>query len=207
MITTNIDVLDGLVNGAVGTRRGRFFERKPPPPCAHAARQPCPSSVDERRSSTEDGQGCRVACAQGGGGSHSKKRPRRTGNHGQPRAPVLPSPTSLRLSMGEILGTSRLQHCNDNAAAGTRCTELRIETLLARSNELQQGSNKLRAQLRVVGTRQADALEQLVAETRRQWEASEHEAAHLAEAVRELRSIGELAWALTASLRWRPAQA
>ncbi|KAH6938429.1 hypothetical protein HPB50_009171 [Hyalomma asiaticum] len=66
---------------------------------------------------------------------------------------------------------------------------------------------QLRAELRDVGFRQADALEQqLVAETRRQREASEREEGQLAEAVRELRSIGELARALTASLPRRPAQ-
>ncbi|KAH6946964.1 hypothetical protein HPB50_016259 [Hyalomma asiaticum] len=38
---------------------------------------------DNRGSSTEDGQGCRAACAQGGGGSLSKKRPRRAGAGGR----------------------------------------------------------------------------------------------------------------------------
>ncbi|KAH6932729.1 hypothetical protein HPB50_009050 [Hyalomma asiaticum] len=166
---------------------------------------------------------------------HESLQARATVGELQPRTPVLPSPASLRVSAGDMPGTSGVQDTVYAAPAlprhvdtapespsapaplqqrrrrrsqteGTRRTELGIETLLARSNKLHEESNRLRAELRDVGTRQADALEQLVAETRRQREASEREAGHLAEAVRELRSIGELSRALTASLRRRPAQ-
>ncbi|KAH6945819.1 hypothetical protein HPB50_010081 [Hyalomma asiaticum] len=166
---------------------------------------------------------------------HESLQARATTRELQPRAPVLPSPTSSPLQMGDIPGTSGLQDTVYVAPAvprdmdtapeiprapapsqrqrrrrthteRTRCSELRIETFLARSNDLQEESNRLREQLRDVSTRQADALEQLVAETRRQREASEREAGHLAEAVRELRIMGQLSRALTASLPRRPAQ-